>query len=343
MYSLKRDSQEFDTFWSSVIQKDSKHIQPNQNHNCNNHMYHSRKNIPYYSEMTFNDRVKSEFSLINRQNLDENKQFKISDQTSSKDSLNFNRQYNNLNYISLTTHLNSYNKDLYSAINLNRKVGNENLKESIERNNINLYKVEDYKEYKSNKKNKNHDFGNEKKETLILNRNDNVHQEISKSLFGKTNISSDIFFNKPLSNIDHNSNNECKKSGEKYLFYKYNKPYTSNSQSKSDWMPLYSKNSLLNHTRNEYNILNPLTKNNQNMNNFNYLNKEIENKITYRSKGICEFVDITRNGAPKPNKEFIKVVKNSISPFNRRKDVCSDYASLSHSYKGLGLPFKKED
>jgi hypothetical protein len=51
-----------------------------------------------------------------------------------------------------------------------------------------------------------------------------------------------------------------KKSGEKSLNFKVNKPYTSNSASNSSWIPSHSKMTLFNHTNQPYHILNPLIK-----------------------------------------------------------------------------------
>ena len=81
--------------------------------------------------------------------------------------------------------------------------------------------------------------------------------------------------------------------------------------------------------------MNPLTQNPPHVNNSSILTISDTNKLANRSKGICEFVDITRNGAPKPNKEFIKVIKSNSFPFNRTKNVCSDMSILNHAYRNL--------
>lgn len=131
------------------------------------------------------------------------------------------------------------------------------------------------------------------------------------------------------------------KSGEKSLFTYAKKNFDLNSVSNSSWVPTLSRPTLINHSKIEYNILNPLTKSRSSV----YSNIQHIDKLTHRQKAICEFEDITSNGSPKLNREYLKIVKNQSQPFNKIKNICSDFSSMSHNYKSLCGPaftLKKE-
>lgn len=156
--------------------------------------------------------------------------------------------------------------------------------------------------------------------------NDNINK------FGSETYKSDVFsFNSQV------SPRFLKKSGERSCFFPSNKVYSSNSMSNSVWIPSHSNPSLFNHTNNEYHILNPLMKTISPVKSqvINDTNRHI---ISHRQKSFSEFIDITRNGSPNPNKDFVNVYKNYDFPFNRTKNVCSDFALMSHYNKDLCGP-----
>ena len=108
---------------------------------------------------------------------------------------------------------------------------------------------------------------------------------------------------------------------------------------------------LLNHVSTEYNILNP------NIKNFSKLKTEILNECEhkkninsvncfnpiYRQKGLCEFIDLTRNGAPNPGKDYLSSYNKSNDAFRIRNDICSSLGDSYNSCKNLlNKPFIKD-
>jgi len=160
-----------------------------------------------------------------------------------------------------------------------------------------------------------------------------------KSLYYKDHQNSDIFLNK-------NDMESILKNGETYLF-KPNKieSYTNSRESNSKWMAKTNIPTLLNHVSTEYNIINPgnkgisKTKNKilidcENKKNPNFECVNNFNPI-YRQKSLCEFIDITRNGAPNPGKDYLKAYNSSKDAFRLRSEVCGTLGDLHHTYKEL--------
>ncbi len=326
MYSLKNDSDNFDKIWYSLNPIKQLNEQSPVTHKGYNNFYNARKSIPYYDQMSQTNKVKSEFDLINRRS--EQKGYTISKGTCTKESLNFKEQFdgNKKDYLSVTAQNMSNNlNNNYENVYLTRKFNNETLRSSIEKHNTQFYSLNDYQiqkeQFYQNKTRERSKFDNVKldKNQQIFRQNVNFYN------------SSDIFNNRQM------DQNIIKKSGEKSMFTHLNKAYTSNSPSYSDWHPSYSKQTLFNHTNSEQHLLNPLIKTTSRLKR-EILQKEDLEHITHRQKGISEFCDITRNGSPNPNREFLKVFKGNKSPFNKTKNICSEYAFMSHNYKDLCGP-----
>ena len=101
------------------------------------------------------------------------------------------------------------------------------------------------------------------------------------------------------------------KSGEKSYFkprpdYKYTVSRESNSQ----WHPKNLMPTLLNYSSTEHHILNPGIKNISNT------KKELEEQcekvstnyhLGNRQKSLCEFIDLSRVGAPHQNKDYLEM------------------------------------
>ena len=181
----------------------------------------------------------------------------------------------------------------------------------------------------------------------------------------KKSIESDIFFRKipdqkedeynyKLLNYNDHQNSDIFiqkndltsifKNSETYLFKPKKKENYSNSrESNSEWMSQTKIPTLLNHVSTEYNILNP------NIKNFSKLKTEIlnecENKKNinsvncfnpiYRQKSLCEFIDLTRNGAPNPGKDYLSSYNKSNDAFRIRNDICSSFGDSYNSCKNL--------
>lgn len=181
---------------------------------------------------------------------------------------------------------------------------------------------------------------------------------------------SDIFFIKKDNKYPHAPNNEIvkaqypnhmesdifnlkdpqitkDKSGETYLYRPPKKEaYTTSNESGSQW---HVKNNgmptLTNHTSVNWNLLNPGNKS------ISKTKEEIEacckgaissfNPI-YRQKGLSEFIDLTRVGAPNPNKPFIESMSRTYNCFRKRSDICSTYNDIHRMYRDLcDRPFVK--
>ena len=160
-----------------------------------------------------------------------------------------------------------------------------------------------------------------------------------KTLFYKDHQNSDIF-------LEKNDMDSILKNGETYLF-KPNKieSYTNSRESNSKWMAKTNIPTLLNHVSTEYNIINPGNKGISNTKNKILIdcenkknpNFECVNNFNpiYRQKSLCEFIDITRNGAPNPGKDYLKAYNSSKDAFRLRSEVCGTLGDLHHTYKEL--------
>ena len=70
-------------------------------------------------------------------------------------------------------------------------------------------------------------------------------------------------------------------------------------------------------------------KNSKMINNVNYMNP------IYRTKGLTEFIDITRNGASNSGKDYIQVYSNNPKCFFKNNEVCTSFYESHFQYKNL--------
>ena len=151
------------------------------------------------------------------------------------------------------------------------------------------------------------------------------------------------------------------KSGEKYLF-KCNllKKYTSLNESNSRWQPGVNYPNLINHHSTDYSILSPNMKNNtyirtkrsifeeskninKNQRNDAYQKKILFFNPTHKQKGLAEFIDITKNGAENPGKDYVNKYKENPLCFQRNSEVCATFGDVYYNYKNVSTkPFMKE-
>ena len=168
-----------------------------------------------------------------------------------------------------------------------------------------------------------------------------------KSLHYPDHQNSDVF-------LEKNDLTSIYKDSEVYLFKPQKKEtYTNSRESKSQWSAKPNIPTLLNHVSTEYNIINPGIKGISNTKN-NIL-KDCENRKNpnvdcvnnfnpiYRQKSLSEFIDLTRNGAPNPGKDYLKSYNSSLDAFRIRNNVCNTFRELHKNYKDLiTKPFSKE-
>jgi hypothetical protein len=166
---------------------------------------------------------------------------------------------------------------------------------------------------------------------------------------GYNQQNSDIF------NIKNDEQNLLK-SSETYLFKRIKgERYNITRESNSKWKPGTNIPTLMNYSSKEYNILSPGKKgisstkekiidecekrkdNNSKMkNNVNYMNP------IYRQKGLAEFIDITRNGASNPGRDFMRTYYNNPRCFFKQNEACNTFSDCYLQYKNIcNRPFVK--
>lgn len=170
---------------------------------------------------------------------------------------------------------------------------------------------------------------NNKRFHTEINEDNNNSYITKKAPYGDPR-ESDIFFLK-------NNKTTQQKSGEVYL-YKPQKleSYTTSKESKSEWAAKTSLPSLLNHTSSNWHPLNASNKN------ISYTkeqiltenNKEGINPI-YRQKSISEFIDLTRVGAPNPNRTYLESFNKTHGCFRKRTDLGGAYNDIHKMYKDI--------
>ena len=147
------------------------------------------------------------------------------------------------------------------------------------------------------------------------------------------------------------------KSSEIYLFKtKPKENYYLTRGSNSKWSPKEAiMTSVLNCPSIEYNILNPGTKyfgmtkeriltDIENKKKKNLEEKKIDQKLAqsvnymnplYYQKGICEFIDITRNGGNNTGKDFINCYNKNPRCFCKYNETCSSFYNSYVFYKDI--------
>ena len=162
--------------------------------------------------------------------------------------------------------------------------------------------------------------------------------------------------NSDIFNIKNDEQNLLK-SSEKYLYKNINgERYHITRESNSKWKPSANIPTFINYSSKEYNILNPGKKglsstkekiiqesenrkdaNSVMINNVNYMNP------IYRQKGLAEFIDITRNGASNPGKDFIRTYYSNPKCFFKQDEACNTFNDCHLQYKNIcNKPFAKD-
>ena len=184
-------------------------------------------------------------------------------------------------------------------------------------------------------------------------------QKITRNL-NKRVKSSYIFSESDIFCRKHDKVN-LSKSGEIYLFKtNLGKKYTTSNESNSRWQPGSNYPNLINHPSTNFNILSPDVKNCQynrtkqtifeECKNFNkikiedgYQKKALFFNPTHKQKGIGEFIDITKNGAGNPGRDFINKYKENPLCFQRNSEVCATFGDVYYNYRNVSTkPFIKE-
>ena len=174
-------------------------------------------------------------------------------------------------------------------------------------------------------------------------------------------IKSSYIFSESDPFCNHNDRINLSKSGEKYLFKTIiNQKYTTSNESNSRWQPGVNYPNLINHPSTSFNILSPNIKNsqynrtkqtifeesknlNKNKNEEGYQKKILFFNPTHKQKGIGEFIDITKNGAGNPGRDFIQKYRENPLCFQRSSDVCATFGDIYNNYKNVSTkPFMKE-
>ena len=143
--------------------------------------------------------------------------------------------------------------------------------------------------------------------------------------FQKTRKKTEDDFSKKVSNYPNFQNSDIfnikndktsiNKSGEKYLFNKNKITFNSNFESKSEWDLKNIKQTLLNHSSKNYNILNPSTKSLSK----EEISEKVNNNDFHKQKVFSEYNDLTRIYAPNINKEYVKTFNESNDIFKKKK------------------------
>lgn len=137
------------------------------------------------------------------------------------------------------------------------------------------------------------------------------------------------------------------KSGERNMIVKDTRleTYTVSKKSNSEWHAKNSMPTLLNHNSTDWNLTNPDIRNiGKTKTEITKECRERDEKFNpiYRQKSLCEFIDLTRNGAPNPNRSYLNCLNKTMTCFNRRSDVCATFNDIFGSYRDLcDKPFSK--
>ena len=177
-----------------------------------------------------------------------------------------------------------------------------------------------------------------------------------KEVSFKYKIQLNNFQNSDVFNIKNDEQNLLK-SSETYIFKnREGEKYDITRESNSKWKPGTNFLTFINYSSQEYNILNPSKRGisstkekiindcekkqniNSNMkNSLSYMNP------IYRQKGLAEFIDITRNGASNPGKDFRRTFYNNPKCFFKQDEACNTFYNSYHRYQNIcNKPFAKD-
>lgn len=202
------------------------------------------------------------------------------------------------------------------------------------------------------------------KKELLANPITSRLPNISIKEIKEKGISSDIFFTKPIKENFHilasgykdhqnsdiflikNDYTSFDKCGETYLFKPQKKEvYNVSRPSNSEWHAKNSMPTLLNHTSVNWSMTNPQNKSNSKTKaqiQIDCKEKAPTFNPIYRQKSLCEFIDLTRVGAPNPNRSYRECLNKTQECFRKRTDLCAAFDDIGHTYKDLcSAPFVK--
>ena len=205
-------------------------------------------------------------------------------------------------------------------------------KETIEKKikgNTPLYKSVNYKEIKSQAL----------KSDILMQKPINDRKELNYNAFRDSHKTNVIYMQ---SDIFHRKNNlseyEKNKMGEKFLFKSdLAKNKISNiANSNSEWID--KKTNVFKTTNlpsTKYNIIAP--------GRINSIPIKNDIKVYNRTKGLDEFIHLTRVTAANPNLDYVQKIKENPFAFRKVKEMCSDYLeSYSQGKSILSKPFGNE-
>jgi hypothetical protein len=132
---------------------------------------------------------------------------------------------------------------------------------------------------------------------------------------------------------------KIKKIEPKNSFLKLKRDYSVSSETKFEyrWKPYPSKNSIINISSKDYDIINfmPIFSNSN--------NSEIMNKtLNYRKKGMGEYNDLTKTFRVNVNKDFVEKFNENPKRFNKYTGIFSNMYDASHKNGNIITPFGKK-
>ena len=173
------------------------------------------------------------------------------------------------------------------------------------------YKLINYKEIKAKASESDIFMQKEIKDSREINYNSFRERKSNNNYYNESDI-----FNRKKDLNDF----EKKKTGEKFLFKsELAKNKISNiADSNSDWE---AKKSLLITSKNlpstKYNIISPRL--------INHIPIKSDIIKYNKTKGIDEFIDLTRVTSSNPNLDYVKVIKENPYAFRKVREMCNDY------------------
>ena len=181
---------------------------------------------------------------------------------------------------------------------------------------------------------------NNLKSDIFMQKETKDPKEINYNIFRENHKKNIIYLQSDIFNTNKNLTDfEKEKTGEKFLFNSHlsKNKFSNIAESKSDWedkkiniIKAINKSSV------SYNILNSSKK--------NYIDQTNKDVKTYnKTKGIDEFVDLTRITSSNSNLDFQNKFKENPFTFRRIRQLCSDFIESYNQGKAiLKKPFPKE-
>ena len=284
--------------------------------------------IENIKEKTINKRPKTATSVHSRNLIKKNNlQIDINNNNNNNDNENID-----LNNIRIHTESDSYLPKGY--LDYHKYVTNPNyFKKKIDKKikeNTPLYKTINYKEIKSQAL----------QSDIFMQKNPLDKKELNYNVFRENHKTNVVYMESDIFNRKKNlSAFEKEKMGEKFLFKSElaKNKISSIAKSNSDWED--KKTNVLKTTNlpsTTYNIISPGIKN----------EIPVKNGVTIfnKTKGLDEFIHLTRVTAANPNIDYVKKIKENPFAFRKVRELCSDYIqSYCQGKSILSKPFGKEN